>query len=99
MHPLTFSPNLGYNIKLGTTQGGTELSNTLSDLSTGQRLISKAAPFYKNSFETDLYPNNYFVSVQSIDDGLKGGAFSTEEFYTLTYEWKLLNQVVLLIKP
>ena len=28
-----FSSNLGYNIKLGTTPGGSELSNTLSDLS------------------------------------------------------------------
>ena len=65
-----FSSNLGYNIKLGTTPGGSELSNTLSDLSTGQRLISQTAPFHKNSFETDLYPNNYYISVQSIDDGL-----------------------------
>ena len=87
-----YSNDIGYNIKLGITPGGTELSNTLSDLESGQRLVNQIAPVFNNSFETNLFPNNYYLSVQPIDGGLKGGVFSTEIDYTLAYEWKILNQ-------
>ncbi len=87
-----FSTNLGYVVRLGTTSGGTELSNTESDLETGVRLISKPAPVYTNFIETQLDPGVYYWSVQAVDQGLKGGAFSEESSFMLTYEWKLLNQ-------
>ena len=87
-----FSNDVGYNIKLGITPGGTELSNTLSDLESGQRLVNQIAPVFNNSFETNLFPNDYYLSVQPIDGGLKGGVFSAEINYTLAYEWKILNQ-------
>ncbi|RLD38411.1 MAG: hypothetical protein DRI74_03910, partial [Bacteroidetes bacterium] len=87
-----FSTNLGYVVRLGTTPGGTELSNTESDLETGVRLISKPAPVYTNFIETQLDPGVYYWSVQAVDQGLKGGAFSEESSFMLTYEWKLLNQ-------
>lgn len=87
-----FSSNLGYVIRIGTTPGGSELSNTESDLETGRRLISKPASIYNNFYETHLDPGNYFWSVQAIDPGLKGGAFSQEDTFILTYEWKILNQ-------
>ena len=38
--------NLGYVVRLGTSKGGSELSNTESDLETGTRLIVKTAPIY-----------------------------------------------------
>jgi hypothetical protein len=44
----------------GTTAGGTELSNTESDITTGRRLITKPAAIYTNFFETQLDPGNYF---------------------------------------
>ncbi len=87
-----FSDDIGYNIKLGITPGGSELSNTLSDLESGQRLVNQIAPVFNNSFETNLFPNDYYLSVQPIDGGLKGGVFSSEINYTLAYEWKILNQ-------
>ena len=87
-----FSNAIGYNIKIGTTQGGTELSNTLSDLETGSRLISSPPPIQTNKFQTNLYPGIYYISAQSIDPGVKASKFSEEIQLTLLYEWKLLNQ-------
>ncbi|MEN8794889.1 MAG: FG-GAP-like repeat-containing protein, partial [Flavobacteriales bacterium] len=87
-----FSDNLGYVIRLATTEGGTEISNTESNLLTGQRLITKSPVIYNNSYETLLNPGVYYWSVQSVDDGLKGSEFSEENSFVLTYEWKELNQ-------
>ena len=87
-----YSPNLGYVIRLGTTPEGTELSNTESNLETGVRLITKQAPIYTNFYEMQLDPGKYYWTVQAVDTGLKGGAFSEEKTFTLTYDWKILNQ-------
>ena len=87
-----YSTNLGYVLRLGTTPGGTELSNTESDLETGDRLITKAPPIYTNFYEIQLDPGNYYWSVQAVDTGLEGGVFSDEDVFQLVYEWKILNQ-------
>ena len=87
-----FSSNLGYVIRLATSEGGSEISNTESNLETGQRLITKSPVIYNNSYETLLDPGLYYWSVQSVDDGLKGSQFSEENSFTLTYQWKELNQ-------
>ena len=39
-----------------------------------------------------LNPGKYYWSVQAVDTGLKGGSFSVEDSFTLTYDWKILNQ-------
>jgi hypothetical protein len=70
-----YSKNLGYVIKLGTTLGGTELSNTESNLTTGARLITKPAAIYTDFYEIQLDPGKYYWSVQAVDTGLKGGDF------------------------
>ena len=87
-----FSNAIGYNLKIGTTPGGTELSNTLSNLETGSRLISSPPPILTNEFKTNLFPGIYYISAQSIDPGFKASKFSDEIQLTLVYEWKLLNQ-------
>ncbi|WP_373942234.1 FG-GAP-like repeat-containing protein [Polaribacter sejongensis] len=87
-----FSSDLSYVLRLGITPGGSELSNTESDLVTGRRLISKPGQIYTNFFETQLDPGVYYWSVQAVDNGLKGSSFSDESTFTLTYEWKVLNQ-------
>jgi hypothetical protein len=87
-----YSASLGYVLRLGKTPGGTELSNTESNLKTGDRLITKQAPIYTNFYEMQLDPGKYYWSVQAVDSGLKGGAFAAESTFTLTYDWKILNQ-------
>jgi hypothetical protein len=47
-----YSNTLGYAVRLGTSVGGSELSNTQSDLSTGARLISKAPSINTNQYDT-----------------------------------------------
>ena len=86
------STNLGYVVRLGTSKGGSELSNTESDLATGTRLIVKNAPVFTTFFETQLDPGNYYWSVQAVDNGLKGSQFSVEDKFQLLYDWKILNQ-------
>jgi hypothetical protein len=56
------------------------------------RLITKSPELQTNFYEVLLDPGNYYWAVQSVDDGLKGSAFSEEQSFQLTYEWKLLNQ-------
>ncbi|MAW49556.1 MAG: hypothetical protein CMC41_00125, partial [Flavobacteriaceae bacterium] len=87
-----FSNAIGYNIKIGITPGGSELSNTLSDLETGSRLISAPPPILTNQFKTNLFPGIYYIAAQSIDPGVKASNFSDEIKLELLYEWKLLNQ-------
>ena len=87
-----FSNAIGYNLRIGTSSGGSELSNTLSNLETGSRLISSPPPILTNEFQTNLFPGNYYLSAQSIDPGVKASKFSQEVQFTLAYEWKQLNQ-------
>ena len=87
-----FSSELGYNVRIGTTPGGSELSNTESNLETGDRLINKAPPTFNNFYIRQLDPGTYYWAVQAIDGGYKGGEFSEEQSFTLTYDWKILNQ-------
>lgn len=87
-----YGSNLGYVIRLGKTPGGTEFSNTESNLTNGDRLITKQAPIYTNFFEMILEPGKYYWSVQAVDPGLRGGAFAAESSFILTYDWKILNQ-------
>ena len=87
-----YSSDLGYVVRLGTTKGGSEISNTESDLTTGARLMSKAPSINTNQYETQLDPGTYYWSVQAVDNGLKGSPFATEGSFELTYAWKSVNQ-------
>jgi len=87
-----YSSALGYVVRLGTTKGGSELSNTESDPITGARLMSKAPSINTNQYETQLDPGTYYWSVQAVDNGLKGSNFATEGTFELTYAWKSVNQ-------
>jgi sugar lactone lactonase YvrE len=88
-----YSSFFGYNIRLGTTPGGSELSNTMSNLQTGSRLLTVTPPLFINSYTTQLSPGRYYWSVQGIDQGYQGSTFATEQIFDLKYEWKLLNQI------
>lgn len=83
---------LGYNVRLGKTSGGTELSYTISNLDTGDLLVSKSPNNYNLFYKTQLEPGTYYWSVQAVDQGLKAGPYSEENSFTLTYDWKILNQ-------
>ena len=83
---------MGYNLRLGTTPGGSELSYLLSDTQTGHLLVNQPPSIFTNNFSIQLDPGTYYWSVQAVDNGFKGGMFSDEQSFTLTYDWKILNQ-------
>ena len=87
-----FNSSLGYKLRLGTTLGGSELSYVSSNPTTGVSLLSKAPPINTNQYELQLEPGTYYWSVQAVDNGLKSGKFATEGSFTLTYDWKAVNQ-------
>jgi hypothetical protein len=80
----TTSAGLSYALRVGTTPGGADIVNPMSNLVTGQRTISSFGLIQGTSYTlTGLTPNKaYFWSVQAIDGGLQGGAFATEQSFT-----------------
>ena len=87
-----FSAILGYNVRLGTTPGGDELSYLLSDVETGRLLVNQTPSIFNTFYKIQLDPGVYYWSVQAVDKGFKASEFSEEKTFTLTYDWKILNQ-------
>jgi hypothetical protein len=87
-----FSAILGYNVRLGTTPGGDELSYLLSDVETGRLLVNQTPSIFNTFYKIQLDPGVYYWSVQTVDKGFKASEFSEEQTLTLTYDWKILNQ-------
>jgi hypothetical protein len=87
-----FTNVLGYNVRLGKSSGGTELSYTVSNLDTGDLLVSRSPNNYNLFYQTQLEPGTYYWSVQAVDQGLKAGPYSEEQSFTIVYDWKILNQ-------
>jgi hypothetical protein len=82
----TNSAGLYYNLRVGTTPGGSELFSPQSDLTSGQRRL----PNFGNAGHTNswllshLSRGTYYWSVQAIDTGLAGGRFAVETSFTVT---------------
>jgi hypothetical protein len=80
-----------YDIRIGTTEGGSEIIYANSDLETGNTLINIPSLSTLNERTVILNPGTYYASVQAIDGGNVGGPFSDEIEIKIDYEWKLLN--------
>lgn len=87
-----FNAIMGYNIRLGTSPGGDELSYLLSNPSTGALLVSKTPTVFNTFYNIQLDPGVYYWSVQAVDKGFKASPFSDEQSFTHVYNWKILNQ-------
>ena len=79
-----------YALRVGTTPGGSD-ALYVNATDTGTRLIDEPALSTLNSRELILNPGTYYASVQAIDAGNRGGAFSDEIQFTVDYAWKRLN--------
>ncbi|MFN0158615.1 MAG: FG-GAP-like repeat-containing protein [Bacteroidota bacterium] len=81
----TSSDGLTYNLRVGTSPGGSQLIPPMAKIATGQRLIP--APGLTNANRTrllkNLSPGTYYWSVQAIDNAFAGGPFSTEQSFTV----------------
>ena len=85
------SKEFRYDIKIGTTSGGTDIVYANSNALTGSTLINIPSLSTINDREVILNPGTYYASVQAIDGGNRGGLFSDEISFTIDYDWKVLN--------
>lgn len=82
-----------YNLRVGTTPGGSELISSGSDLSTGYHLTAEPGNVQgTTSWKIqNTTANKIYWSVQSIDNSLLGGNFATEVSYTHLFPLTNLN--------
>ena len=71
---------LTYNLRLGTTPGGSEIISAVADPATGQRRLADIGNIgHVPKWKLVLPDGTYYWSVQSIDSGLAASPFATEQ--------------------
>lgn len=78
--------HFSYNLRVGTTPGGTEVVSPMADVVTGKRLILDKGNARLNTGWTikDLKAaQTYYWSVQSVDASYRGGAWAPEKSFTM----------------
>jgi hypothetical protein len=80
----TPSSSLTYNIRVGTTPGGSEIVSPHS-MSNGKLKVPAMgnAQLGTTFYLKNLSMNKYYWSVQAVDNGYKGSAFASETSFTL----------------
>ncbi|MGK7890461.1 MAG: FG-GAP-like repeat-containing protein [Leptolyngbyaceae cyanobacterium] len=75
---------LTYNLRIGTTPGGCEIMAPMST-STGKRMVVEMGNTNHNTswIIKNLAPGTYYWSVQSVDTGYMGSAFTTEDSFVV----------------
>jgi len=76
---------LTYNVRIGTTEGGTEIMPPMSDLTTGFRFVPKMGNVQQNTgWRIDSLPvGTYYWSVQAIDHSYAGGEWAEEQIFEI----------------
>jgi hypothetical protein len=84
--PQTDSPGLTYNLRVGTTERGIDVTSPMSDLDTGQRHVSDMGNVQNNTSWVlrNLPPGTYYWSVQAIDNAYNGSIWAEESTFTIT---------------
>ncbi len=77
----TPAAGLSYNLRVGTTPGGSDVFSTMANTVNGIRRIANAGPIQETSYTLkNLTPGlTYYWSVQAIDASFAGGAFAAEQ--------------------
>ena len=81
----TPAPGLSYNLRVGTTPGGTDVVSPMARPATGHRLLAARGNAGHNLQWTlkNLPPGTYFWSVQTIDNSYKGSSFAPEGTFVI----------------
>ncbi len=79
----TAAAALTYNLRVGTTPGGSDIVSPLS-LTDGTRLVPRDGNVGEHTSYSlaGLVPGTYYWSVQAVDSGFTGSAFSSESTFT-----------------
>ena len=77
---------LTYNLRVGTTSGGHEIMSAMSNSSNGDRLVPRRGNVdFNTSWKlNELANKTYYWSVQAVDSGYKGGAWASEQSFTIS---------------
>jgi PKD repeat protein len=84
------NPEFSYNMRVGTTPGGTDVFSPMADVETGFRKILATGNAQKNNswMIRDLTPGEtYYWSVQAIDASFFGGNWAKEQSFVLNVVW------------
>lgn len=81
----TQSDGLTYNVRIGSSPGGTDIVSPMSCLLTGKRLLPRVGNAWYSPFRIirDLAPGTYYWSVQAVDNNFDGSLFSVEESFVI----------------
>ncbi len=76
---------LSYNLRIGTTPGGSDIMNPSSDPITGKRKIVALGNASQDTswIIKNLAPGTYYWAVQSIDNAYNGSVFSQESSFAI----------------
>ncbi|MES2388754.1 MAG: FG-GAP-like repeat-containing protein [Bacteroidota bacterium] len=90
----TPSASLSYNIRIGTAAGTNNIAVGNSNTTTGVRRVAARGFLQATTTSVvNLTPGTYYWSVQAVDGGLKGGAWSTEQSFTIGDNGVLLTDL------
>ncbi|MBC6951690.1 T9SS C-terminal target domain-containing protein, partial [candidate division KSB1 bacterium] len=76
---------LTYNLRVGTTPGGTQIVSPMADVNTGYRKVPKLGNTNHNKswIIKNLAPGTYYWSVQAIDNAFAGSPFAPEQSFVI----------------
>ena len=81
----TAQNGLTYNLRVGTTPGGSEIVSPMANVNTGYRKIPQLGNTNHNTRWTikNLPAGKYYWSVQAIDNAFAGSTFATEQSFII----------------
>ena len=78
----TPAAGLSYNLRVGTTPGGSEIMPAMADATTGQRRVVELGNAQQRTSWTLKVPGGqYYWSVQAVDGAFAGSAFAPEQSF------------------
>lgn len=91
----TAAYSLSYNLRIGTTPGGTEILSPMSDSTGFHRILSMGNCSLNPGWKlVNLPPGKYYWSVQTIDQGNLGSAFAEEDSFEIQFDYHSFDLAV-----
>jgi predicted nucleotidyltransferase len=78
----TPASGLHYNLRVGTTPGGNQISSAMAS-SSGTRRVARLGNAQQSGWKLKLPPGNYYWSVQAIDPAFAGSPFAAVQMLTV----------------
>ncbi|MDP2236570.1 MAG: T9SS type A sorting domain-containing protein [Bacteroidales bacterium] len=82
----TAESSLTYNVRIGSSPGGTDIVSPIADPSTGNLFLPEKgnAGTHKGTILQGLDEGTYYWSVQTVDGAFEGSVFANEQVFTIS---------------